>query len=490
MNQGLDRREFIKGVGVAVLTVQCLPLTAHASGNSPSEGNEAADNLIIHSGPGLMAHVHELLIPYAILNAPPLQGVEARDNQSSVSHAQVSPDAGTAHTREPGRNGHRKGEQPHLCDRDARQAKGEVMSDRNETVNVRYMVDDVEKAVAFYTNFLDFKVLTSFAPAFADVARGNLRLLLSGPTSSAGRPMPDGAKPGPGGWNRIHSGVDDIEAEVTRLRDAGARVPQRHPPGARAASRSCSKTLPATSSNSSNPPQWRRHEMAKQTIPTRVLLACGVVAGPLYVIVTMAQALTRDGFDLKQHRFNAADDRGSRLAPPGEHAAGRSADGAARGRSAPNGADGPRRGVGAAAARAVRSGVHRRRSAPSGPGGRLPAGHDGRDGAEDLARSRPERLTRSQHAPAHCDERGVRGIARRRGAPALGPGSTAPRSPWCSLSWRPSARPSASTPSLRPFSPTPWVWVTMLAVYLYRREAKQRHDVPAGQGTRSTPAIA
>ena len=96
------------------------------------------------------------------------------------------------------------------------------MSDRNEMVSVRYMVDDVEKAVAFYTKFLDFKVLTSFAPAFADVARGNLRLLLSGPTSSAGRPMPDGTKPRPGGWNRIHLIVDDLDAEVTRLRAAGA----------------------------------------------------------------------------------------------------------------------------------------------------------------------------------------------------------------------------------------------------------------------------
>jgi catechol 2,3-dioxygenase-like lactoylglutathione lyase family enzyme len=96
------------------------------------------------------------------------------------------------------------------------------MSDRSEIVSVRYMVDDVEKAVAFYTRFLDFKVLTSFAPAFADVARGNLRLLLSGPTSSAGRPMPDGTKPRPGGWNRIHLIVDDIDAEVSRLRDAGA----------------------------------------------------------------------------------------------------------------------------------------------------------------------------------------------------------------------------------------------------------------------------
>ena len=96
------------------------------------------------------------------------------------------------------------------------------MTEPDEMVNVRYMVDDVDAAVAFYTKLLGFEVLTSFAPAFADVARGNLRLLLSGPTSSAGRPMPDGAKPGPGGWNRIHLIVDDIDAEVARLRGAGA----------------------------------------------------------------------------------------------------------------------------------------------------------------------------------------------------------------------------------------------------------------------------
>jgi catechol 2,3-dioxygenase-like lactoylglutathione lyase family enzyme len=97
------------------------------------------------------------------------------------------------------------------------------MTDPREMVNVRYMVDDVEEAVTFYTKVLDFEVLNSFAPAFADVARGNLRLLLSGPTSSAGRPMADGAKPGPGGWNRIHLLVDDLDAEVARLGDAGAR---------------------------------------------------------------------------------------------------------------------------------------------------------------------------------------------------------------------------------------------------------------------------
>jgi catechol 2,3-dioxygenase-like lactoylglutathione lyase family enzyme len=93
----------------------------------------------------------------------------------------------------------------------------------DEIVNVRYMVDDVDKSIAFYTKLLGFEILTSAAPAFADVKRGNLRLLLAGPASSAGRPMPDGAKPGPGGWNRIHFIVDDIDAEVARLRNDGAR---------------------------------------------------------------------------------------------------------------------------------------------------------------------------------------------------------------------------------------------------------------------------
>src|SRR5207237_7018237 len=91
------------------------------------------------------------------------------------------------------------------------------------TANVRYMVDDVEAAVDFYTTHLGFELLTDQAPAFADVARGNLRLLLSGPRSSAGRPMPDGRTPEPGGWNRIHFIVDDIQAEIDRLRAAGVR---------------------------------------------------------------------------------------------------------------------------------------------------------------------------------------------------------------------------------------------------------------------------
>jgi catechol 2,3-dioxygenase-like lactoylglutathione lyase family enzyme len=92
----------------------------------------------------------------------------------------------------------------------------------DDTVNVRYMVDDVDEAVAFYTKHLGFTLLSSASPAFADVTRGNLRLLLAGPQSSAGRPMPDGRKPGPGGWNRIHFIVDNIDAEVARLRDVGA----------------------------------------------------------------------------------------------------------------------------------------------------------------------------------------------------------------------------------------------------------------------------
>ena len=86
-----------------------------------------------------------------------------------------------------------------------------------ETVNVRYMVDDVEASIAFYVTHLGFELISSAASAFADVRRGTLRLLLSGPASSAGRPMPDGRIPGPGGWNRIHLIVDDIQAEVDRL---------------------------------------------------------------------------------------------------------------------------------------------------------------------------------------------------------------------------------------------------------------------------------
>jgi len=101
---------------------------------------------------------------------------------------------------------------------------GEGMSIVSDSiVNVRYMVDDVAAAVDFYTTNLGFTLNTAAMPAFADITRGNLRLLLAGPQSSAGRPMPDGRRPEPGGWNRIHFIVDDITAEVARLRAAGVR---------------------------------------------------------------------------------------------------------------------------------------------------------------------------------------------------------------------------------------------------------------------------
>jgi len=93
----------------------------------------------------------------------------------------------------------------------------------DETVNVRYMVDDVAAAIDFYTKHLGFTEHMSNLPAFADVRRGQLRLLLSGPQSSAGRPMPDGVKPAPGGWNRIHLIASDLETEIDRLRGEGVR---------------------------------------------------------------------------------------------------------------------------------------------------------------------------------------------------------------------------------------------------------------------------
>ena len=89
------------------------------------------------------------------------------------------------------------------------------------TTHVRYMVSDVGEAVDFYTKHFGFEAVGPSSPAFAAVTRGTLRLLLSGPQSSAGRAMPDGVQPGPGGWNRIHFIVEDIGAEVERLRSAG-----------------------------------------------------------------------------------------------------------------------------------------------------------------------------------------------------------------------------------------------------------------------------
>ena len=107
----------------------------------------------------------------------------------------------------------------------------------DDTVNVRYLVDDVQAAVDFYTTHLGFTLNTKFAPAFADVRRGHLRLLLSGPASSAGRALPDGRVPAPGGWNRIHLLVDDIEKAVDELSASGIefRSPIVSGPGGRQA---------------------------------------------------------------------------------------------------------------------------------------------------------------------------------------------------------------------------------------------------------------
>jgi len=89
------------------------------------------------------------------------------------------------------------------------------------SVSIRYIVDDVIKARDFYIGQLGFARDTDAAPAFAAVTHGELRLLLSGPLSSGGKPMPDGRRPVAGGWNRLLLIVDDIDAEVARLKKAG-----------------------------------------------------------------------------------------------------------------------------------------------------------------------------------------------------------------------------------------------------------------------------
>jgi catechol 2,3-dioxygenase-like lactoylglutathione lyase family enzyme len=92
------------------------------------------------------------------------------------------------------------------------------------TVSVRYIVDDVEEAIAFYTRRLGFSVELNPAPGFAVLSRGDLRLLLNEPgAGGAGQPMPDGREPEPGGWNRIQLEVDELAGEVGAIRDAGAR---------------------------------------------------------------------------------------------------------------------------------------------------------------------------------------------------------------------------------------------------------------------------
>jgi catechol 2,3-dioxygenase-like lactoylglutathione lyase family enzyme len=92
-------------------------------------------------------------------------------------------------------------------------------------VSVRYIVDDVDAAIGFYTERLGFTVELHPAPGFAMLARGDLRLLVNaaGGPGGATQPMPDGRQPEPGGWNRIQLQVDDLDREVERLRQAGAQ---------------------------------------------------------------------------------------------------------------------------------------------------------------------------------------------------------------------------------------------------------------------------
>ena len=89
------------------------------------------------------------------------------------------------------------------------------------TVSIRYMIDDVSAAIIFYTTHLGFTLDLDASPAFASVRRDGVRLLLSGKTSSGRRAMIDGREPVPGGWNRIHLEMEDLAAEIERLRKAG-----------------------------------------------------------------------------------------------------------------------------------------------------------------------------------------------------------------------------------------------------------------------------
>ena len=88
--------------------------------------------------------------------------------------------------------------------------------------NVRYMVNDVEQAISFYVGYLGFEVKEKWGPAFAMIAKDDLTLWLSGPQTSAAKPMPDGRQPQPGGWNRIVVQVDDIQSVVDQLTKVGA----------------------------------------------------------------------------------------------------------------------------------------------------------------------------------------------------------------------------------------------------------------------------
>jgi catechol 2,3-dioxygenase-like lactoylglutathione lyase family enzyme len=110
----------------------------------------------------------------------------------------------------------------------ARQIRSKLPGNRGQKmpVSVRYIVDDVDAAIPFYTDMLDFKVDMHFGQAFASLSRGDLRLLLNRPGGGggAGQSMPDGRAPAPGGWLRFQIEVPDIDATVARLKASGARL--------------------------------------------------------------------------------------------------------------------------------------------------------------------------------------------------------------------------------------------------------------------------
>src|SRR5262245_24685116 len=268
-----------------------------------------------------------------------------------------------------------------------------------------------------------------------------------------------------------------------------------------AASRSCSKTPPATSSNSSNPPSTTRHDgepatssiegdtMTKQTVPTRALLACGTVAGPMYVAVTMAQALTRDGFDLRQHRFSwlTTGDLGwihqlnmvlvgvlTVLLAVGMRQMMRTGRGAVWG---------PRL-LGLFGGAYIIGGL-----LTADPVAGFPPG------------TTPEMVQRTWHGAVQNASRATSSLlliaaslviarwfaAEGRRAWAWFYGAALPMV-FAALTVVGLA--IGGNPSALAFLATPWIWVTALAVHLYRREAKRRSDGPAGEGAKSTPVAA
>ena len=96
-------------------------------------------------------------------------------------------------------------------------------------IRMRYIVEDVDEAVEFYTSNFEFRLEEQYGTAVAILERDGVQLLVSGPKASASRPMPDGSKPAPGGWARLQIVVDDIESEVSRLGSPGPGAPQTVP---------------------------------------------------------------------------------------------------------------------------------------------------------------------------------------------------------------------------------------------------------------------